>query len=85
MPPSTRDLLASVLGELPAEHPIAAPPGTAGTPPPHPSGHPGPWRVTAKLSGGQVQISNHRESRVVSRDQVELYLRGHGPEVPPRR
>jgi len=83
MPPSTRDLLASVLGELPP--PVTAPAG----PPPHPrppqpkaaQSEPSLWRVTAKVSGGQVQISNNLESRVVRKEQVELYLRGHGPKV----
>jgi len=81
MPPSTRDLLASVLGELPPA--VTAP----ACPPPHlsspqqkvPQSGPGLWRVTAKVSGGKVQISNHQESRVVPKEQVELYLRGHGP------
>ena len=87
MPPSTRDLLASVLGELPVGASEPASVQTAPAPAsPHPSrppepltAHPGPWRVTAKMSGNQVQISNHRESRVVPKEQVEVYLRGHGP------
>jgi hypothetical protein len=88
MPPSTRDLLASVLGELPQDHPLSSPAGTA-LPTSPPAAHakplqpqvlaPGPWRVTAKVSGGQVQISNQCESRVVPRQQVEHYLRGNGP------
>jgi len=85
MPPSTRDLLASALGEL-------SPPLTASaSPPPHPrspqpkvaQSGPGLWCVTAKVSGGQVQISNNHESRVVPKEQVELYLRGHGPRRMP--
>ncbi|MBW4531844.1 MAG: hypothetical protein KME02_14260 [Aphanothece saxicola GSE-SYN-MK-01-06B] len=46
---------------------------------------PGPWRVTAQVHGGKVQISNNRESRVVRKAEVEVYLRGHGPAVAPRR
>jgi len=83
MSPSTRDLLASVLGELPLQTPSADP--SAGQRlPEHPSRPkvPGPWRVTAKISGGGVQISNNVESRVVPKEQVELYLRGHGPRRP---
>jgi hypothetical protein len=41
--------------------------------------------VTAKVSSNQVQISNHRESRVIRKEELELYLRGHGPAVAPRR
>lgn len=91
MPPFTRDLLAAVLGELPPDHPLCTPAGTAPLPSP-PSAQarplqpqiqaPGPWRVTARVSSGQVQISNQRESRVVPSQQVELYLRGHGPARP---
>jgi hypothetical protein len=35
------------------------------------------------MQGGKVQISNHRESRVVPKEHVETYLRGHGPAVRP--
>ena len=84
MPPSTRDLLAAVLGERPltTEKSINASPhspSAAADP------SPGPWRVTAQMHGGRVQISNNRESRVVPKAQVETYLRGHGPAVAPRR
>jgi hypothetical protein len=34
------------------------------------------------MSGGGVQISNNVESRVVPKEQVEVYLRGHGPRRP---
>lgn len=86
MPPSTRDLLASVLGELP-------PPATPADLPPEqklletarPPGTPGPWRVTAKVSGNQVQISNNIESRLVPKDQLEMYLRGSRPTAPCHR
>ncbi len=39
------------------------------------SGPAGPWRVTARISGGLVQISNHHESRVIRKAEVETYLR----------
>ncbi len=84
MPTSTRDLLAEVLGERPlttATRVVASPlpPSAAADP------SPGPWRVTAQMHGGRVQISNNRESRVVRKQEVEVYLRGHGPAVAPRR
>lgn len=34
----------------------------------------GPWRVTARISGGLVQISNNHESRVIRKAEVETYL-----------
>jgi hypothetical protein len=37
------------------------------------------------VHGGKVQISNNRESRVVRKAEVEVYLRGHGPAVTPGR
>ena len=86
MPPSTRDLLAAVLGEQPPTSEASfvasphAPPAAVAVDP-----SPGPWRVTAQMHGGRVQISNNRESRVVPKAQVETYLRGHGPAVAPRR
>jgi hypothetical protein len=40
-----------------------------------PSGPAGPWRVTARISGGLVQISNNHESRVIRKEEVETYLR----------
>lgn len=84
MPPTTRDLLAEVLGErVLTATPGAAPPSR----PPAASADaaPGPWRVTAQVHGGKVQISNNRESRVVRKAELEVYLRGHGPAVAPRR
>ncbi|WP_254978785.1 hypothetical protein [Cyanobium sp. ATX 6A2] len=41
--------------------------------------------MSARVSSGQVQISNNLESRVVPKEQVEVYLRGHGPAVMPVR
>jgi hypothetical protein len=77
---SIRDLLASALGELPPDQrpqiqplaPIQPVSATAG-----------PWRVTAQVYGGKVQISNNHESRVVPKVQLETYLRGHGPAALP--
>jgi hypothetical protein len=43
------------------------------------SGPAGPWRVTARISGGLVQISNHHESRVIRKAEVETYLRKGKP------
>ncbi|MGL6135144.1 MAG: hypothetical protein ACRC1L_13295, partial [Prochlorococcaceae cyanobacterium] len=81
-PPSTRDLLASVLGELPQAQ---LPPPVQPPPQPTCTVVRGPWRVSAKVSSGQVQISNNLESRVVPKEQVEVYLRGHGPAAAPAR
>ena len=83
MAPTTRDLLAEVLGERQLTETLSAPP------PSRPAASsadaaPGPWRVTAQVHGGRVQISNNRESRVVRKAEVEVYLRGHGPAVAPR-
>jgi hypothetical protein len=84
MPPSTRDLLAEVLGERPltSEASVVASPHS---PSAATDSSPGPWRVTAQVHGGKVQISNNRESRVVPKAQLETYLRGHGPAVMPGR
>jgi hypothetical protein len=41
-----------------------------------PAGH---WRVTARISGGLVQISNNHESRVIRKAEVESYLRQGKP------
>lgn len=41
---------------------------------PMPSEPAGPWRVTARISGGLLQISNHHESRVIRKAEVETYL-----------
>jgi hypothetical protein len=84
MPPSTRDLLAEVLGERPltTDKSIDASPRPASA---SCDPSPGPWRVTAQVHGGRVQISNNCESRVVRKQEVEVYLRGHGPTGAPRR
>lgn len=44
-----------------------------------PSEPAGPWRVTARISGGLVQISNHHESRVIRKAEVEAYIRKGKP------
>lgn len=59
----SRDELAALLGECPK---------------PGPS-DPGPWRATAAKTGGLVQISNNRESRVVRKAELERYLRNGKP------
>jgi len=74
-----REHLAGPLGETQAvavlepeqEHPVAAQPSATGPA--------GPWRVTASLTGGLVQISNHHESRVIRKAEVETYLRQGKP------
>jgi hypothetical protein len=43
------------------------------------SGPADPWRVTARISGGLVQISNNHESRVIRKAEVEAYLRKGKP------
>ncbi|MCX5932763.1 MAG: hypothetical protein NTW83_13325 [Cyanobacteria bacterium] len=71
--------LASLLGETQAvavlepeqAHPVAAQPKATGPA--------GPWRVTASISGGLVQISNNHESRVIRKAEVETYLRKGKP------
>jgi len=50
-------------------------PGSVLAEEPIPSGPAGPWRVTARISGGLVQISNNHESRVIRKAEVEAYLR----------
>jgi hypothetical protein len=39
----------------------------------------GPWRPTASITGGLVQTSNHQESRVIRKAEVEAYLRKGKP------
>jgi hypothetical protein len=87
MPLSTRDLLASVLGEAQDPLPAMAAPAQQGQlqalpRPAAPPCQPGPWRVTAQASGGRVQITNACESRLVRKQELELYLRGHGHTRP---
>ena len=74
-----REHLAELLGEAPAAavlqpeqmHSVAAPPRATGPA--------GPWRVTASITGGLVQISNNHESRVIRKAEVEAYLRKGKP------
>jgi hypothetical protein len=74
-----REHLAELLGEAPAAavlqpeqmHSVAAPPRATGPA--------GPWRVTASITGGLVQISNNHESRVIHKVEVETYLRKGKP------
>ena len=46
---------------------------------PSATGAAGPWRVTASITGGLVQISNHHESRVIRKAEVVTYLRQGKP------
>jgi len=63
MPPATRGAATrDQLGSALGEKPIS-------------SGPAGPWRVTARISGGLVQISNNHESRVIRKAEMETYLR----------
>lgn len=76
MPPATRGsairgsgtgaATRDQLGSVLGEKPISSGPG-------------GPWRVTARISGGLVQISNNHESRVIRKAEVEAYLRKSKP------
>ena len=49
--------------------------GTVEREKPEPSEPAGSRRVTARISGGLVQISNNHESRVIRKAEVETYLR----------
>ncbi len=40
---------------------------------------PGPWRPTATITGGLMQISNNHESRVIRKAELETYLRQGKP------
>jgi hypothetical protein len=53
--------------------------GSALSEKPNSSGPTSPWRVTARISGGLVQISNNHESRVIRKAEVEAYLRKGKP------
>ena len=55
-----------LLGPVLRERPISSDPA-------------GPWRVTARISGGLMQISNNHESRVIRKAEVEAYLRKGKP------
>jgi len=54
------------LGSVLGEKPISSEPA-------------GLWRVTARISGGLVQISNNHESRVIRKAEAETYLRKGKP------
>ena len=62
MPPATRGTATRDLHGRVEREPVSSEPA-------------GPWRVTARISGGLVQISNHHESRVIRKAEVETYLR----------
>ncbi|MCP9844531.1 hypothetical protein KBY77_12505 [Synechococcus sp. Cruz-7E5] len=67
MPPVTRGAVTGdQLGPVLSEKPTPSEPA-------------GPWRVTARISGRLMQISNHHESRVIRKAEVETYL----PKVKP--
>jgi hypothetical protein len=71
MPPALRGSTTGAatsdrLGSVLGEKPISSEPA-------------GPWRVTARVSGGLVQISNNHESRVIRKAEVEAYLRKGKP------
>ena len=71
MPPALRSSSTGAgtrdqLGSALGEKPISSEPA-------------GPWRVTARISGGLVQISNLHESRVIRKAEVEAYLRKGKP------
>jgi hypothetical protein len=46
---------------------------------PMPSDPTGPWRVTARVTGGLAQISNNHEARVIRKAKLETYLRKGKP------
>jgi len=63
MPPATGGpATRDLLASVLGEKPISSDPA-------------GPWRVTARISGGLVQISNNHESRVICKQELETYLR----------
>lgn len=67
MPPASRGSSTGArLGPVLSQKPISSDPA-------------GPWRVTARISGGLVQISNNHESRVIRKAEVEAYLRKGKP------
>jgi hypothetical protein len=74
-----REHLAALLGETQSvavmepeqAHPVAAQPSATGPA--------GPWRVTASITSGLVQISNNHESRVIRKAEVEAFLRQGKP------
>jgi hypothetical protein len=73
-----RENLAELLGEAPAAA-VLQPEQPKVVAPPRATGTAGPWRVTASITGGLVQISNHHESLVIRKAEVEAYLRKGKP------
>ncbi|MCT0249061.1 hypothetical protein [Synechococcus sp. CS-205] len=71
--------MAGLLGETPAVAVLEPEQVQAVATQPSATGAAGPWRVTASITGGLVQISNHHESRVIRRAEVETYLRQGKP------
>jgi hypothetical protein len=76
MPPATRG--AAIRGSA-TDAVTGDPLGSVLREQPMPSDPAGPWRVTARISGGLVQISNQHESRVIRKAEVEAYLRKGKP------
>ncbi len=74
-----REHLAALLGEAPAVVVLQPEQASAVVAAPRATGPAGPWRVTASITGGLVQISNHHESRVIRKAEVEAYLRKGKP------
>jgi hypothetical protein len=79
MNPSGREQLAGLLGETPAVAVLEPEQVQAVATQPSATGPAGPWRETASITGGLVQISNHHESRVIRKAEVETYLRQGKP------
>jgi len=71
MPPAARgSATGAVTGDLP---------GSVLGEQPMPSDPTGPWRVTARATGGLAQISNNHEARVIRKAKLETYLRKGKP------
>ena len=74
-----REHLAGLLGETPADAVPEPDQVQAVATQPSATGPAGPWRETASITGGLVQISSHHESRVIRKAEVETYLRKGRP------
>ncbi len=74
-----REHLAALLGEAPAPLVLETEPVQTVVAPPRATDPAGPWRVTASITGGLVQISNLHESRVIRKAELETYLRQGKP------